>query len=376
MFCAALLDLDPDAFEPLLRALDALAPPPDLGVRVSEVDGVLRGRRFLVSQHGGGDGDGHHHHTHYSAIRRLLDQASLQDGVRARAQRIFRLLAEAEAYIHGVEVDKVAFHEVGNWDSIVDIVSAAWLLERLGITGVSCQPLPLGGGRVKTAHGLLPVPAPATARLLEGMELVDDGVSGERVTPTGAAILKSLAADFRRCGAGRLRASGYGFGTRALPGLPNCIQASLIEASEAGSGGDRVWEIAFEVDDQSPEDLALGLDKIRAVDGVLDVTSFSGIGKQGRMVMSLRVLVAPRAKEAAVRACFLQTATIGLRIGEAERRLLPREQGRIGLQGRELEVKRVTRPDGSVTAKVESRSLDEAEDYRQRGQWRRRGEEA
>jgi uncharacterized protein (TIGR00299 family) protein len=369
MFCAALLDLDPQAFDALLAALDALAPPSGIGPQLEPVAGVLRGRRFVVRH----QAEGHHHHTHYTAIRRLLQQADMQEGVRGRAQQIFHQLAEAEAYIHGVELEQVSFHEVGNWDSIIDIVAAAWLLERLDVTGVSCEPLPLGGGRVHTDHGLLPVPAPATARLLEGMEMVDDGVSGERVTPTGAAILKSLAPQFKRT-SGKLQATGYGFGSRELPGIPNCLQASLMEEGGAAMGGDRVWEISFEVDDQSPEDLALGLERIRGLDGVLDLTSFGGIGKQGRMVMAVRILARLDAREQVIRACLLETSSIGLRIAEVARVVLPRESQRVTRDGVELEVKQVTRPDGAVTRKVESRSLREVGDRRQREQMRRQGE--
>jgi uncharacterized protein (DUF111 family) len=139
----------------------------------------------------------------------------------AHAVQIFTLLAEAEAWVHGIEVERVAFHEVGAWDSIADIVGAAALIAALGATRWSSSPVPLGSGRVTTAHGVLPVPAPATARLLTGMTTVDDGVAGERVTPTGAAILRYLCPPAENAAASlaarKLIACGTGFGSRAAP---------------------------------------------------------------------------------------------------------------------------------------------------------------
>jgi len=266
-----------------------------------------------------------------------------------------------------VEPDAVAFHEVGNWDSIVDIVSAAFLLERCGVESAGTAPLPLGGGRVTTAHGLLPVPAPATARLLRGLPVVDDGIGGERVTPTGAAILRALEPAPGGV-SGTLVASGYGFGGRVLAGVPNCIQVLLLEPGPGMPAlqSDRVLELAFEVDDQSPEDLAAGLDRLRAMDGVLSVTTLQAIGKAGRPTLQVRVLGRPERHRDLVEACFRETTTIGLRWRETARWVLARRSAAVSLEGRDLEVKLVRRPDGE-SAKAEQRSLAEIE-----GQDRRR----
>jgi hypothetical protein len=209
----------------------------------------------------------------------------------------------------------------------------------------------LGGGRVKTAHGVLPVPAPATVRLLEGFETVDDGIAGERITPTGAAILKALAPSRNRPSGTVLAASGTGFGTRALPGLPNILRALLFEtaATESRPGRDsEVAVIAFEVDDQTPEDLAVGLDKLRAEADVLDVTQAPVFGKKGRLMMAVRILCRAPAVERVAAACFAETTTIGLRWHPARRFELDRQATTAG----GVRVKVVSRP-GGATAKAE-----------------------
>ena len=195
------------------------------------------------------------------------------------------------------------------------MVGSAWLLEALRPDSVSCAPLPLGSGRIATAHGALPVPAPAAALLLEGLPMIDDGVPGERVTPTGAAILRHLRlrAGCRRR-AWRIAGTGIGFGTRRLPGLSNILR--ILAWAPAAAGGrvdDRVAVLAFEVDDQSPEELALGLDALRASAGVLDVIQLAAFGKKGRLATQVQVLARPERLDAVIERCFAETTTIGLR---------------------------------------------------------------
>src|SRR5262249_23005166 len=162
--------------------------------------------------------------TPFRDIRTRLERSTLKPGVKRRAVHIFTLLAEVEGEVHGMPADAVSFHELGGWDSIADMVGAAFVIETLAPSTWSVSAVPQGSGRVKTDHGWLPVPTPATALLLRGFELLDDGLPGERVTPTGAAILKHLdaapgnAAQHRREPRRMLR-TGTGFGTRTLPGL-------------------------------------------------------------------------------------------------------------------------------------------------------------
>jgi uncharacterized protein (TIGR00299 family) protein len=372
MVCAALLDAFPEHLDGLKATVASLGPPEGCAVEIDVVHTPLRGRRFRVTLPARPD----HRHRHWRDIRALLEERLTDDGVRGRALAIFARLAEAEARVHGVPVDEVEFHEVGDWDSIVDIVGAAYLLERIDVRGASCGPLPLGGGTVRTAHGELPVPAPATLQLLAGFAFHDDGIGGERVTPTGAAILAALL----RVPApgGVLRATGVGFGTRRLGARPNCLRVLCFDGTGLaipGAAVERLIELAFEVDDQSPEDLAAALERLRAAEGVLDVNTVPEVGKFGRLAQGVRMLLRPEALHAVVDRCLRETSTIGLRWHAVERLALARRQVEVEIEGRTLEVKIVERP-GGVTAKVESRSLAGVADAAERARLRRLAVEA
>ncbi len=388
MFVAALIDLRPD-LEPGLQQVLARAPLLE-GV-TSEVivhgDGVLAGRRFLVRRdHGHAEaghdavhGDAAHHAPHaditWKDIRVALAQAPLDEETRHHALGIFTHLAEAEARVHATSPDAVHFHEVGAWDSIADIVAAGWLIGQLAAARWTIGPLPLGGGRIRTAHGLLPVPAPATALLIEGFRTIDDGISGERVTPTGAAIVRHLCDPQPPLPhARRLVGSAHGFGTRALPGISNCLRVLAFEAeAPAARTIDRVVVLECEIDDQTGEDLALAIDRLRALDGVLDVIQAPVFGKKGRLMTHLRVLAAETAEDAAAAAIFGETTTLGLRRSLVERHILERETASVEAGGRALHVKLADRPRGR-TAKVEADDLADVAGARERKSLRRQGE--
>ena len=348
MFAGAILDMRPDLEPGLVAALAALGLERAITVRrVDRTDGVLAGSGFDVA---GTElaGEPPHAHTHHSQIRTLIEGAGLSSGVKARALDIFQRLASVEARVHGVPIDDVAFHEVGALDSIVDIVAASVLIETLGADSWSVAAIPMGSGRTKSQHGTLPLPAPATLRLLEGMRLFDDGIPGERVTPTGAAILAHL----QPTQGGpkqpmRLAGSGTGFGTKRFDGVPNILRVMAFDAAE-DSHTDWVSMLSFEIDDQSPEDLAVGLDAIRDEPGVVDVSSFTISGKKGRIGFSVRVLCDPATENAAIAACFQQTTTLGIRRQTVERCILDRRS--VTRDG--IGVKIAERPDGR-TAKAE-----------------------
>ena len=349
MFVAALLHAFPEREDQVVRAAAALS-----GAECRVVphnDGTLSGARFDV--HDDHHDHHHHHHTHWSDIRTRIEQAALEPEIRRHGVGIFACLAEAEGRIHGVAPDDVAFHEVGAADSIADIVAAACLIASIGPATWSVGSLPIGSGLVKTAHGMMPVPAPATALLLEGFATHDDGIPGERVTPTGAAILRYLGATPSRP-SGVLRGSGFGFGTRRLPGISNCLRATVFETGAADSAGHReLAVIAFEVDDQSGEDLAAGLDHIRAADGVHDVLQMAAYGKKGRIAVHIQVLARPDALDAVVEVCFRETTTIGLRTHVVQGRALKRRFAQVQVDGHDLHVKVVDRP-GGPTGKAEA----------------------
>ena len=355
MFVAALADAFPEVIAGLLAEVGKLPAPAGAKIAITgHRDAVMVGCRFHVAggAHGHKHGDHQHPHTDYADIRRLLHAAPLRPAVREHALGLFAVLAEAEAEVHGIQPDAVTFHEVGAWDSIVDFVAAAYLIDVLGPVHWTCAPLPLGGGRVRGAHGVLPVPAPATALLLRGMAIIDDGVSGERVTPTGAAILKYLSA---RSPAARaegplvMSVTGNGFGVKTFPGLSNVLRCIALTQVATNSDEEEIAVVTFEVDDQTAEDLSVALESIRHADGVLDVYQAPVFGKKGRMATQIQILARPENLDAVAELCFTETTTLGLRLAPVTRKILPRAS--VALDG--TRVKLAERPGTRLSAKAE-----------------------
>jgi hypothetical protein len=396
MFAAAILDLRPGLETGLKAALKLCPLIEDVEVALHAVnDGVLIGKRFVVRkrvaeseplhaqehdhQHHDHDHDHDHDHPHqhehldahrhdeehahehshdhtdWRLIREALITSQLDRETVRHAIGIFSLLAEAEAKVHGMSTDDVRFHEVGAWDSIADIVAAAWLAKELGASRWTVGPVPLGSGRVRSAHGLLPVPAPATALLLEGFATIDDGIAGERVTPTGAAILRYLCDRAPgRPVPRKLVGSSYGFGTKRFPSISNCLRVLAFEIEAiAYAEQDQVAVLECEIDDQTGEDLAHALDHLRTHPAVLDVVQAPVFGKKGRMMTHLRILARPDAVEDVLALAFDETTTIGIRHSVVTRSKLKRTLATVDGDGRSLNVKRVERPSGS-TAKLEA----------------------
>ncbi len=379
MFLAAVLHAWPELRDTLASAMRAAGLPADW--RFEAAPGASAGIAGIRARISPPEGRAHPPTGSFRAIRARLEAAPLAPGARDRAIDIFRRLAEVEGEIHGVPAEDVHFHEIADWDSVADIAGAAAAIEALGPATWSVGDLPLGSGSVTAAHGRLPVPAPATALLLRGYRAVDDGVPGERVTPTGAAILAHLgAAQDARRPPGRLERIGHGLGTRDLPGLANMLRLLSLEtapAEAAGEGADgggwrrdgEVGVVEFEVDDQSPEDLAAGIDRLRAAEGVLDVLQTPATGKKGRVALSIRLLCRPDALDAAIGACFLQTATIGLRWRTERRVELARAADAAGGRG----AKTARRPGGRLTVKADMDDLArDAADRPERERLRRR----
>lgn len=384
MFIAALLDTFPQFIPETVTAIESAGLPSTVILSVIDhQDHVLAGRRFVVAGPGLEQGSTHNHSEHpahdhhtgehchdhvtFANVRDNLMNSMLTQAVKLRALDIFSLLAQAEAIVHGSTPDSVTFHEVGAWDSIADIVGAAFLIETLtelyasqGLSW-SVAPLPLGSGWVNSAHGLMPVPAPATALLLRGMVTHCDGLQGERITPTGAAILRYLQCDVSiGSQARRLSFTGIGFGTKSFPGISNVLRIlAFDDASDSHTklAVDNVAQLSFDIDDQSPEDLAVGLENIRKSPGVLDVIQFPSLGKKNRMASHIQILVRPASCEPIVESCFAETTTIGVRIQLLERYVLGREISTVDVNGCPQRVKSVFRPGGVVTTKAEMDDL-------------------
>lgn len=372
MFAAAVLDARPDLADGLRATIDALPLPPSVTVAIDRhKDAAQSGTRFNVSEPAV---DGHGH-VRLADVGARLAAARIEPAVGRRALAIFTLLAEAEGAVHGMDPNDVTFHEVGAWDATVDIVAAAWLVEALGPARWSCGAIPLGSGRVRCAHGLLPVPAPAVVLLLRGLATHDDGIAGERVTPTGAAILKHLApSQVAAREAETLVGVGTGFGSRTLPGLSNVLRVLAFAPVAQAALQDAVAMLRFEIDDQTPEDLALGLDRLRARPGILDVVQWPVYGKKGRMLAAVQVLAEAAAREAALDAVFAETTTLGVRWSHVCRSALARETAHEGDALGSVRVKCARRPGGAVTAKAELADLAESAGHAVREERRRSAE--
>jgi uncharacterized protein (TIGR00299 family) protein len=349
MFIAAILDARPDLAAGTIAAIRAAGVPEDWFVEPEPAGGAgLTGTRMRIDPPPGQRSDGDHHE--FASIESRIRAAPLEPSVRHRALGILRLIVEAEAEIHGVAVTDVVLHEVGAIDSVADVVGAAHLIEKLSPASWSMSPLPVGGGFIDTAHGRLPVPAPATQLLLHGFPFFDDGIPGERITPTGAAILRYLepAAELPQ-GVYRSADTGHGFGTKKLPGLANALRARCYVSADGPITDERVAVIEFVVDDQTPEDLAVGLEVLRDRAGVLEVLQTAVGTKKGRIGQAIQVLTTADSLDETVQACFEQTTTIGLRYRFEHRKVLSRREipGTTGVL-----VKAVSRPGGVTTVKA------------------------
>jgi uncharacterized protein (TIGR00299 family) protein len=265
-------------------------------------------------------------HRSLSTILEILGKSQLAPLVRERAANIFTKLGEAEAHVHDVPLEKIHFHEVGAVDAIVDIVGACIGFHALGIERFACSPLNVGGGTVKMAHGVLPVPAPATANLLQGKPTYSSGVQRELVTPTGAAIVATLCDSFGPQPAMTVSAIGYGAGTADLEGQPNVVRIMIGEAAEKTVAGfdEEIAVIEANLDDMNPQIYGYFLEKALAA-SALDVYTTPVQMKKNRPGTLLTVLCKPQDANALMSLIFAETTTFGVRTYRAQRRTLPRE---------------------------------------------------
>jgi uncharacterized protein (TIGR00299 family) protein len=277
-------------------------------------------------------------HRHLSHIVKMIEQAGLSARAKRDAIAIFRKLGEAEAQIHQVSIEKVHFHEVGAADSIADIVGTAVALDLLDVSTVVCSPLNVGSGTVKTEHGILPVPAPATALLLVNAPVYSRGPAVELTTPTGAAVAATLAQSFGVLPPMRLARTGYGAGGRDFTEHANVLRVLLGETVTVDEAL-AVIILEANIDDLNPQVLAYATGRILEF-GALDVTLQPILMKKGRPGHLLRVIARPQQREAIAQLIFAETSTLGLRIYPAERRVQDRS------------FTEVTTPHGSVRIKV------------------------
>jgi hypothetical protein len=345
-----------------------------MGVRASRLQVIVHGREADQPQghrhghehghdhphhHGHDHGQGlHHHHGHCEhghdhdhgqhqqhapqprrglpEILALLER--LPQAVAMPAARVFQRLAKAEAKVHGSTPDEVHFHEVGAVDAMVDVVAFCAGLHWLAVDKVICSPLPLGRGFVDCAHGRLPLPAPAVVDLLEGLPVIGWPTAVETVTPTGAALVSTLASEFGGLPAMRLTRQGWGGGSRASSGGPNLVRLMLGTSDEA-LASDSVAELVCHLDDQSPEDLPIIFERL-LIQGALDVAAAPLLMKKGRPGLMLTVLCPPELAEDMARLVLTQTSSLGLRLRLSQRRVLPRDQISVDTPWGPVKVKR------------------------------------
>jgi pyridinium-3,5-bisthiocarboxylic acid mononucleotide nickel chelatase len=290
--------------------------------------------------HDQANGQAHHEHRDYAEIRRLLKRAKLDADAKELAAEIFALVAQAEAALHGVSIDRIAFHEVGAYDSIADIVGAAAAIAWLAPASISASPVVVGRGSVRTAHGLVPVPAPATARLLAGAPIRAEG-EGELTTPTGAAILAAVVDRFGPMPPLRLASQGLGAGTKELADRPNVLRVVLGEplGELLPESAPSVTLLESNIDDMNPQLIEPLLAALFAA-GAVDAWSAPILMKKGRPAFTVSALAPVEATDEVAQAFFENSTTIGLRTQALGRTVLARSRAE------------VKTPYGSVSVKV------------------------
>jgi len=314
MTVGALIDAGADSGAVVL-ALEQLGTGAKFTIEKTKRCGITASK-FRVS---GGKATGH---RHLKNILELIDASALPGSVKQSAAAVFQRLGEAEAKVHDISIDKVHFHEVGAVDSICDIVGACAAFDLLDVDEIHSSPVNVGSGTVKTEHGVLPVPAPATAELLTGKPVYARGPSVELTTPTGAAIAVTLASEFGSLPPMQITATGYGAGDKDFQEHANVLRVLIGETSTADEAT-TVSVLEANIDDSSPQVLGYAMERLLEA-GALDVTLESLLMKKNRPGTLVRVIAKPEDREALAQLMFAETSTLGLRIYSAERRVKER----------------------------------------------------
>ena len=292
----------------------------------------------------------HEHGRALQEIKGIVAQAAISPAAKNTAVAIFESLGAAEAKIHGIAVEKVHFHEVGAVDAIVDIVCAAVGIQALGVDEIVCSPLNVGGGTVECAHGTFPVPAPATVELLKGVPVYSSGIQAELVTPTGAAIVKTVAARFSAFPETKIEKAGYGAGTRDFPGHANVVRLVVGETAPqlaAKTNQESVSVLEANLDDLNPQVFGYAMDRLLE-EGALDVFGMPVQMKKNRPGTLLTVLCKPEDAAKLTQILFAETTTLGVRRREETRVVLARKWVTVATQWGEVRMK-VASMNGTIT---------------------------
>jgi len=308
------------------KAIVSAEPDVKCGVTGLHVRVSIQGEEEGQEHHHHHDGEHHHHHDgeHHNhngvrEIRELIDAVPLSDAVRRHARAVFDAIARAEAEVHGQDMEHIHFHEVGTLDAVADVLGVCLLMEKLAPEKVLASPVNVGGGTVKCAHGILPVPAPATEILLRGLPWYEGEIKTELCTPTGAALLRHFVDSFEKAPLMRVEKSGYGTGTKNFDRL-NAVRVLL---GEGDGEGERLVELCCNLDDMSGEEIGFAQERLLEA-GALDVWT-TGIGmKKGRPGVLLSVLCRPEREDELKRCLFRHTTTLGVRALSVTRAALER----------------------------------------------------
>ena len=336
MLSAALLELLPNA-DNFINEFNGIGIP---GVSVKRLNAEkcnIHGSRFVVEANGEEEDEahGHHHHHHRSMedIKAIISRLRISEAVRHNVLAVYSLLAEAESKVHGKPVTEIHFHEVGMLDAIADITAFCMLVEKLAPKRIIASPVCVGRGRVKCAHGILPVPAPATALLLEGIPIYESDFDGELCTPTGAALIRHFVSSFEKMPVLKSEKIGYGIGKRDFP-VANCLRAFLSKEDENES----VIVLQASIDDMTGEELGFAMKNLLD-SGALEAYTSPIYMKKSRPGVLLTVLCHPSDREEMLRLIFAHTTTIGIRESEKKRYVLERRSEMLATPYGEVRVK-------------------------------------
>ena len=356
MLCAALLELlpDPDA---AIRDLNAIGIPHVVFEKTVSVKCGIAGTHLSVrvdgeEEHAHMHDHPHHSHSDLASIETILAGLHVSDGVRSDALHVYRLIAEAESQVHGRPVADIHFHEVGTLDAIADVTAFCLLTERIKPDRIIASPVHVGSGTVRCAHGVLPVPAPATAYLLKDVPIYGGEIKGELCTPTGAALLRYFVTQFGSMPAMRVSAIGYGMGTKDFD-TANCVRAMLGEAETRDT--ETIFELSANVDDMTAEQIGFASERLFEAGAVEVYTVPIGM-KKSRPGTLIRAIARRDEKDSVLSAFFRHTTTLGVREVETKRYILSRT---VDAKETALGAVRVKRSEGygAVRAKVEYEDL-------------------
>jgi pyridinium-3,5-bisthiocarboxylic acid mononucleotide nickel chelatase len=375
MFLGALIDagVTPVIFQQAVEALNIgakleISRVNRSGISATKVDVVVDGAKDTPrsaeptareQSHSHTHDHAHHHHAHHehqhcrglTEIREIVRKTSLNDSVKKTAIAIFEKLGEAEAKIHNIPIEKIHFHEVGAVDALVDITCAAVGAEALGVDEIICSPLNVGGGTVTCAHGTFPVPAPATVELLKNIPVFSSGLQAELVTPTGAAIVHTLATRFASFPGMKIEKAGYGAGTRDFPAHANVLRITIGQAASklaANTSQETISVIEANLDDLNPQVFGYVMDRLFEA-GALDVFGTPVQMKKNRPGNLLTVLTKPDDADKLAQIIFAETTTLGVRRREEKRQVLARKWQTVPTRFGDVRIK-IASLNGTVTS--------------------------